>query len=57
MNPNDPATKQDLETAVQAAKRDLSEAKDEFLEAIRGIETKLPQAFYGYAKNNDARLL
>ena len=32
-------------------------AKDELLEAMRGIETKLLQAFYGYAKSNDGRVL
>ena len=40
-NGNDPATKQDVKTAVSAA-------KDEFLEALRDVETKLLQAFYGY---------
>ena len=49
-NGNHPATKQDVQTAVQ-------EAKDELLEAMRGIETKLLQAFYGYAKSNDGRVL
>jgi hypothetical protein len=49
-NGNQPATKQDVQTAVQ-------EAKDELLEAMRGIETKLLQAFYGYAKSNDGRVL
>ena len=49
-NGDQPATKQDVETAVDAA-------KDELLEAMRGIETKLLQAFYGYAKSNDSRVL
>jgi hypothetical protein len=48
-NGNQPATKQDVKTAVDAA-------KDELLEAMRGIETKLLQAFYGYAKSNDGRV-
>jgi hypothetical protein len=49
-NGDQPATKHDLETAIDAA-------KDELLEAMRGIETKLLQAFYGYAKSNDSRVL
>ena len=47
-NGDQPATKRDVKTAVDAA-------KDELLEAMRGIETKLLQAFYGYAKTNDNR--
>jgi hypothetical protein len=39
---NAPATKGDVE---------------DVLEAIRGIETKLLNAFYGYAKTNDKRVL
>jgi hypothetical protein len=49
-NGDQPATKRDVKTAVDAA-------KDELLEAMRGIETKLLQAFYGYAKTNDTRVL
>jgi hypothetical protein len=49
-NGDQPATKRDVKTAVDAA-------KDELLEAMRGIETKLLQAFYGYAKSNDSRVL
>jgi hypothetical protein len=47
---NTPATKGDVEDAV-------NRAKDEVLEAVRGIETKLLNAFYGYAKTNDKRVL
>jgi len=49
-NGNQPATRQEVEMAVTAA-------KDELLEAMCGIETKLLQAFYGYAKSNDGRVL
>ena len=49
-NGDQPATKRDVETSIDAA-------KDELLEAMRGIETKLLQAFYGYAKSNDSRVL
>lgn len=41
-NRNAPATKGDIE---------------DVLEAVRGIETKLLSAFYGYAKTNDNRVL
>jgi hypothetical protein len=29
----------------------------DLLEAVRGVETKLLSAFYGYAKTNDKRVL
>jgi hypothetical protein len=45
-NGNQPATKQDVQ-----------EAKDELMEGMRGIETKLLEAFCGYAKSNDGRVL
>ena len=53
-NGNQPATKKDVETAVNAA---VNAARDELMEAMRGIETKLLQAFCGYAKSNDGRVL
>jgi hypothetical protein len=53
-NGDQPATKRDVETSIKTA---IDAAKDELLEAMRGIETKLLQAFYGYAKSNDSRVL
>ena len=53
-NGDQPATKRDVETSIKTA---IDAAKDELLEAMRGIETKLLQAFYGYAKTNDTRVL
>ena len=53
-NGDQPATKRDVETSIKTA---IDTAKDELLEAMRGIETKLLQAFYGYAKSNDSRVL
>jgi hypothetical protein len=53
-NGNQPATKREVETAIKTA---VDAAKGELLEAMRGIETKLLQAFYGYAKSNDGRVL
>ena len=53
-NGDQPATKRDVETSIKTA---IDTAKDELLEAMRGIETKLLQAFYGYARSNDSRVL
>jgi hypothetical protein len=52
-NGDQPATKHDVETSIKTA---IDAAKDELLEAMRSIETKLLQAFYGYAKSNDNRV-
>jgi ribosomal protein S5 len=53
-NGGQPATKREVETAIKTA---VDAAKDELLEAMRGIETKLLHAFYGYAKSNDRAYL
>ena len=53
-NGGQPATKREVETAIKTT---VDAAKDELLEAMRGIETKLLHAFYGYAKSNDGRVL
>ena len=53
-NGSQPATKHEVEAAIKTA---IDAAKDELLEAMRGSETKLLQAFYGYAKSNDGRVL
>lgn len=45
-----PATRGDVDDAVR-------KAKDEIIEAVREVETKLLNAFYGYAKTNDKRVL
>jgi hypothetical protein len=47
----------DNDRNTPATKGDLQDARDEVLEAVRGIETKLLNAFYGYAKTNDKRVL
>ena len=47
---NAPATKGDVADIVEALREAL-------MEALRDTETKLLNAFYGYAKTNDARLL
>ena len=58
---NASATKGDLATLkdeiVEATKGGLATLKDEIVEVIRDSETKLLNAFYGYAKSNDGRVL
>src|ERR1039457_4165473 len=58
---NASATKGDLATfkdeIVEATKGDLATLKDEIVDVIRDSETKLLNAFYGYAKSNDKRVL
>jgi hypothetical protein len=44
---------EDNERNAHATKGDIAE----LLEALRGVETKLLTAFYGYAKTNDKRVL
>ena len=48
-NGHAPATKQDVDEAV-------SGLRNEMLGAMRGSETKLLQALYGYAESNRLRL-
>jgi hypothetical protein len=40
-----------------AAKGDIADSEDRVMERLRDIETKLLNAFYGYAKSNDRRVL
>jgi hypothetical protein len=40
-----------------ATKGDVTDSEDRVLERLRDIETKLLNAFYGYAKSNDKRVL
>jgi hypothetical protein len=40
-----------------ATKGDIADSEDRVMERLRDIETKLLQAFYGYAKSNDQRVL
>ena len=40
-----------------ATKGDIADSEDRVLERLRDIETKLLNAFYGYAKSNDKRVL
>jgi hypothetical protein len=47
----------DSERNAAATKGDLADMKAEILESMRDVETKLLNAFYGYTKNNDKRIL
>jgi hypothetical protein len=40
-----------------ATKGDIVDSEDRVMERLRDIETKLLNAFYGYAKTNDGRVL
>jgi uncharacterized protein involved in exopolysaccharide biosynthesis len=40
-----------------ATKGDLADAEERIVETLRDVETKLLNAFYGYAKSNDKRVL
>jgi hypothetical protein len=55
------ATKTDIADSEQriraATKTDIADSEQRLVETMRDIETKLLQAFYGYAKSNDARVL
>jgi hypothetical protein len=63
MNGNEPATKQDLSNVEQRLEEKIDQLRAEaghqyndLLETIRDSETKLLQAFYGYAASNDKRM-
>jgi hypothetical protein len=40
-----------------ATKGDIADSEERVIERLRDIETKLLNAFYGYAKTNDGRVL
>jgi hypothetical protein len=40
-----------------ATKGDIADSEDRVMVRLRDIETKLLNAFYGYAKSNDKRVL
>ena len=58
MTPEDnrPATKQDLDRAVESIAIAIRAAEDRSQEFARGIETNLLTAFHGHAKGQTARL-
>jgi hypothetical protein len=58
MKPEDnrPATKQDLDRAVESIAAAIQAAEDRGQEFARGIETNLLTAFHGHAKGQTARL-
>jgi hypothetical protein len=58
MTPEDnrPATKQDLDRAVESIAAAIQAAEDRSQESARGIETNLLTAFHGHAKGQTARL-
>ena len=42
---------------VPATKGDIADSEDRVMERLRDIETKLLNAFYGYAKSNNEGVL
>ena len=58
MTPEDnrPATKQDLDRAVESIAAAIQAAEDRSQDSARGIETNLLTAFHGHAKGQTARL-
>jgi hypothetical protein len=58
MTPEDtrPATKQDLDRAVESIAAAIRAAEDRAQEFARGIESNLLTAFHGHAKGQTARL-
>ena len=42
---------------AQATKGDIVDSEDRVMERLRDVETKLLNAFCGYAKTNDGRVL
>ena len=40
-----------------ATKGDIADTEERIVELLRDVETKLLNAFYGYAKSNDKRVL
>jgi len=51
-----PATKGDLQDAVTQLRSEINHQYDDLKEAIRDSETRLLQAFYGFAEANQKRL-
>lgn len=59
MNGNEPATKQDiteLDQKIEQLRAETNHQYNDLVETIRDSETKLLQAFYGYAASNDKRM-
>lgn len=52
-NGHEPATKQDVKDAVENLEHRMDRRFDDLTELVRDTETKLLQAFYGYAKSNE----
>ena len=48
---------EDNDRSAPATKGDIADSEGRVIERLRDIETKLLNAFYGYAKTNDKRVL
>jgi hypothetical protein len=53
---NAPATKGDLQGAVEQLRTEMNHHYDDLKTALHDSETRLLQAFYGYTQTTDAKL-
>ena len=53
---NAPATKGDLQGAVEQLRSEINHQFDDLKETVRDIQTEILKAFYGYTQTTDAKL-
>jgi len=53
---NAPATKGDLQGAVEQLRSEMQHQFDELRETVRDSQTEILKAFYGYTQTTDAKL-
>jgi predicted phage gp36 major capsid-like protein len=53
---NAPATKGDLQNAVEQLRNEMQHQFDELKETMRDSQTEILKAFYGYTQTTDAKL-
>jgi hypothetical protein len=56
-NGNAPATKHDLNEAVEQLRSEMNHAYNDLVERITDGETRLLKAFYGFAESNQKRMV
>ena len=53
---NAPATKGDLQGAVEQLRTEMNHQYDDLKETLRDVQTEILRAFYGYTQTADAKL-
>jgi uncharacterized protein YicC (UPF0701 family) len=53
---NAPATKGDLQGAVEQLRSEMNHQYDDLKETLRDVQTEILRAFYGYTQTTDAKL-